>query len=587
MSSTKTQEEARPKTFLPSQTTRIIIQEAPYILKGKIEEETITDKNVSTASTPIDMLSSTMQNSLGSSIALIYVSGFAKDFETPWLPGERVEGTGTGWFIRLPCQKDSEPTKYILTCYHVIENASLEAPIKFRTRATNKEKIPARIVAIMPQVDAAILEVIDDAVLQRNTFKALSVGDSKQIRPGDKLFVFGYPLGMENFKVVQTMLNGMQNGEGQVDGAINPGHSGAPVMTEKGQTIGFIISGMRYSAQNVSFFQPIAYVKALWDLIVCNRSNIIGENCMMSRQNDKQTTKVKVILRGALGIEYQNSTNSYLTMIGARNPNSNGSDEDAQSNQIPSNKGLCGTGVIIQNISKLSPLMKEPLKAERHDVICSFTAPIDGEEIEFEVDNEGDVAVPWSSERLNMPEVLHMVKRTDPITFNVWKTLGKNLVSLKTTLPNLDVNGFKRVYSPFTPIEYVVFGGLVVQPLTANIRHAFPILQRCIQYNKIERPTLVIVKVLPNSAVSETGILKPGKILTKVNGRKVKTLDDYVDALKENSKTRVYLTLETKDNLVVTLPIIRVADEEKNLAKQNGYQVDQRLKSLVNMEVEE
>jgi len=491
---------------------------------------------------------------IGRSVAIIHVSGFSKSFRAPWLPGERTGGTGTGWFVKPPFTQqqdndvDNEPVKYILTCFHVVESASLTTPIKIQTVATDKKRIPARIVAVMPQVDAALLEVIDPDILDQRIFRAWPVGDSKTLKPGSKLSVYGYPLGMDRIKVLDMMMNGIQFGVGQVDGAINPGHSGAPVVKD-GKVIGYIISGIpSVMASNVSFFQPIAYMKALWHDI-------------------KPSMQNQVIRRGRLGVEYQNTTNSFLEMVGTG---------PSRKNEA-TGKSDCSSGVVVQHVSRLSPLIEDPIQIKPLDVLCSFEASIDGQKYFFDIDNEGDVEVPWYKEKMHLPDVLHMVRRNDPIVFHVWKTDDKRLVSHNIILPEINVNGFRRLYPPFDAIPYVAFAGLLVQPMSSNIRHAFRELYKCTQYQEIERPSLVIIDVFGNSAVEEANSLQRGSIITHVNGRPVTSIAEYRNAVANNITQGKFLTFRTKDNEFATLMADRVVREEPQLAEQYGYPLDKDL----------
>jgi len=503
-------------------------------------------QTVPAMSSVTEPLSEAQLNIIGQSVALIHVSGFQKSFRTPWLPGERVGGTGSGWFVRPPFVSADSPVRYLMTCFHVVEGANPDVPIKIETVATDKKRIPARIVAVMPQVDAALLEIIDEDIVKQNIFRAWPVGDSKSLKAGSKLSVYGYPLGMNRIKVIDMTLNGIQFGLGQVDGAINPGHSGAPVVDQQdGKVVGFITSGIpAIDANNVSFFQPIAYMKALWYDIVPSMRNAI-------------------IRRGRLGIEYQNTTNSFLEMVGTGPTQRN----------AKTGKSDCSSGVVVQHVSSLSPLVDPPLSIKPLDVLCSFETEIDGKQYFFDVDNEGDVDVPWYKEKMHLPDVLHMVRRNTPITFHVWKTDAKKLVSHSVLLPEINVNGFNRLYPPYDALPYVAFGGLLVQPLSANLRHAFRELYKCTDYAEIEKPALILVDLFGNSAAEEANVLTRGSVITHVNGIPVHTLDEYKDAMPRAQQGK-FLSIRTKGNSIVTVPVQRVIQEEPQIAQEYAYPVD-------------
>lgn len=141
------------------------------------------------------------------------------------MPPQR--GTGSGFVI------DKEG--YIFTNYHVVEGAD-RITVKFHN---DPKEYQARLVGAAPPLDVALLKV--DAPKER--LVPLVLGDSDQIRVGQKAIAMGNPFGLE-FTVTQGIVSAIRENPGaigdesglvpqviQTDAAINPGNSGGPSST--------------------------------------------------------------------------------------------------------------------------------------------------------------------------------------------------------------------------------------------------------------------------------------------------------------------------------------------------------------------
>jgi hypothetical protein len=140
------------------------------------------------------------------------------------------KSSGTGFFI--------SPTGYILTAAHVAkESRSLKI-------FSSLGKFDAKVVLLDEPTDIAILKV-DGA-----EFPYLEVISSSSVNVGDKIFTFGFPnvpiQGTESKYTDGTIssLSGIDNNirHFQVSIPVQPGNSGGPLLSEKGEVIGVIVS---------------------------------------------------------------------------------------------------------------------------------------------------------------------------------------------------------------------------------------------------------------------------------------------------------------------------------------------------------
>lgn len=144
------------------------------------------------------------------------------------LPQQRPrEGQGSGVIV--------DPSGYILTNAHVVENAS-----RIRVRLSDRREFDATVSGIDTQTDLALLKIEAEAL------PTLEFGRSADLRVGDVVFAIGNPFG-----VGQTVTMGIVSATGrgnlgiedyedfvQTDAAINPGNSGGALLDSNGSLIG-------------------------------------------------------------------------------------------------------------------------------------------------------------------------------------------------------------------------------------------------------------------------------------------------------------------------------------------------------------
>jgi hypothetical protein len=143
---------------------------------------------------------------------------------------------------------------------YIITNAHVVAPIKGWVSAvevivnsgmTDEQVLPAKVVAIDESLDLAVLGVDSkDLPSPIPTSKVLDLYETMPV------FIFGFPFGdvlrtgkrNPEITIVKGGVSSLRKDEYgnlaavQIDGSVNPGHSGGPIVTEDGDLVGVAVA---------------------------------------------------------------------------------------------------------------------------------------------------------------------------------------------------------------------------------------------------------------------------------------------------------------------------------------------------------
>jgi serine protease Do len=200
--------------------------------------------------------------------------------------GVPASGLGSGFII----SQDG----YILTNAHVIAEAN-----QVSVKLTNKREYKARVIGADPYTDVALLKI--DA----KDLPVVKIGDAKKIEPGEWVAAIGSPFGFENSVTV-----GVISAKGrllpnesyvpfiQTDVAVNPGNSGGPLFSTRGEVVG--INSQIYSQtggyMGIAFAIPMDVAMTIADQL-------------------RETGKVT---RGRIGVQLQELTVDLASTFGLK-----------------------------------------------------------------------------------------------------------------------------------------------------------------------------------------------------------------------------------------------------------------------------
>ena len=167
-----------------------------------------------------------------------------------------TQGSGSGSIIDVK--------GHILTNHHVVANAR-----KLEVTLADESKWFAKLIGSDPDSDLAVIKIDTP----REKLKVIPMGDSKDLRIGQKVLAIGNPFGLDRTLttgIISAMGRNIRSESGvaiediiQTDAAINPGNSGGPLLNTEGEIIGIntAIASPSGGSVGIGFAVPVNTAK--------------------------------------------------------------------------------------------------------------------------------------------------------------------------------------------------------------------------------------------------------------------------------------------------------------------------------------
>jgi S1-C subfamily serine protease len=464
-------------------------------------------------------------NVIRKSLARISNTSQEPNYKQPWLPGMTMSSSGTGWVVSK---------NRILTNAHVVSNA--------RFLTLEKERDPKKYIAEVEHVahdcDLAILKVQDPAFFTGTI--ALDLGGIPEIET--EVSVYGYPIGGDRLSVTRGVVSRIDfrpyahSGIDshltiQIDAAINPGNSGGPVL-QKGKVVGVAFQGFSGDvAQNVGYMIPTPVIRRFLADI---------SDGTYDRYMDLSLTTFNTLnpaMRAGLG--------------------------------LPDND----LGVLVSSVASAGVCNGYVLPG---DVILA----VDG----LPVASDGTVEL--DNERVQMAEVAERKFRGDSIKMR----LLRDRKEIETTIPLSQAWPFAMQANQFdVKPTYVLFGGLLFQPLSRNLLSSVQFQNPRLTYffeafvpREIyqEHPEIIVLSnILADPINTYLNEFKEG-VVEEINGTLIRTLKDVADSFAKSADFYVVKFIGNGRPLVLERASVEAARER--IRTRYGLQREQNLEANAN-----
>ncbi|QQR49789.1 hypothetical protein IPF37_03030 [bacterium] len=188
-----------------------------------------------------------------------------------------------------------------------------------------------------------------------------------------------------------------------------------------------------------------------------------------------------------------------------------------------------------------------------------------------ELDLYGEAHEPWSEGKVSLTALLNRFRVGQKIPLEIYRS-GKKI---KTSV-SFDIQEplpIRMMFPELEKIEIEMLGGIIVMPLAMNHLAFFAELNPfLLDFNRRElqeEPRLLVTSVLPNTQAYNCRTIFPGDILEEINGKKVRTLDDFRAHIQLDSK---FLRIKTQNSKFVVFSASKIIEEHEGLIRAQDAQ---------------
>jgi S1-C subfamily serine protease len=455
------------------------------------------------------------------SLVRITATAVEPDYKAPWNAGALERGVGAGFVIGA---------NRIMTNAHVVANS------RYLTveRDGDPNKYPAKVQFIANDCDLAVITV-PAADFFKNMLP-LQLGGIPALE--STVSAYGYPIGGERMSVTTGIVSRIdfqlythssvdQHLAIQISAQINPGNSGGPVMQD-GKVVGVAFQG--YSgdvAQGVAYMIPTPVIKRFLQDI---------GNGHYDEYPDLAITYAKLqnpAQRRFLGLK-DDDHGVLVSSVVAAGPSD----------------GILYPGDVL-------------LAIDGHPIASDANVELEGERAQFE-------------------EVVERKFKGDSVKFDLWRNKQPMTVAIKLYKPwPYSIQGHSYDVRP----RYVLYGGLLFQPLNLDMLEAYRPsdlrLRHFFEYFVLEQlylqhpDVIVLANILPDPINTYLAPYRGG-IVDEVNGKKIRTLDEFADAFAESPERLVIRMIGEGPPLVLDRNQVEAARERikarYNVLKEQNLQ---------------
>lgn len=425
---------------------------------------------------------------ISTSVVKIYTTSVKSNYFRPWQKGSNTSSNGTGVMIN---------DKMILTAAHVVSDGTF---IQVK-KSNDAKKYTAKVKWIAHEADLALLEVNDSQFFDKIKPQTLGALPYRQ----DEVVVYGYPMGGDELSTTKGIVSriehityshsNMDHLAIQIDAPVNSGNSGGPAFDKKGRMVGIAIQAMS-SADGIGYLVPAEVIKHFFDDIKDGQYDGYPDD-------------------GIYIQELQNKNMRSFYNLGNRD------------------------GVLVTHVVKHSSVDGY---INEGDVLLGVDGVNIAGDTTIKLKGNGRVSANYLIRSHQVGNMLNMKILRDKKEIQVSFPLKREVTTVR----------LEHEKEP----RYYIFGGMVFMPLTINYlkvwgkdwREKAPmdLIHPVFNQNKLDRDIkeLVILNdILPNE--ENANYDSTVKIVSKVNGQKIRSLDDFVKIIEDSREQYINITFDT------------------------------------------
>jgi S1-C subfamily serine protease len=445
-------------------------------------------------------------------VVKVFVTMRRPDIERPWSKATPADATGSGVVIE---------GKRILTNAHVVAYAS---QVQVQGNQSG-DKVSASVEASAPGIDLAILKLEDESFFDQRP-PLPRAATLPQVK--DSVLAYGFPTGGASLSITRGIVSRIEfvpygiSTSGlrvQIDAAINPGNSGGPAISE-GRMIGLTFSHL-LGSQNISYIIP--------------------------------NEEVELFLKGVAGGHYDGKPGMYDDLQTLENP--------ALRRSLHLDPAV--RGMVVHRPNSDSP--SYPLK--QWDVITR---------IGYEpIDDEGMISV--GSLRLAFAYRIQTLAHNGTVPLSVVR--GGKTLQVQLPVPThrpLLIGALEGTYPSYFILGPLVFARATLESLQLIREHnqasiGSPLVAGLGARPDAEHEELVVVPspFFPHPLAK--GYSDPaGAVVKSVNGRKVKSLAQLVEMLRDLKEEFVTIDFDNRTSELLVFPRAELIASTEAILSDNG-----------------
>ena len=463
-----------------------------------------------------------------SSVLQLIVMDTKYNMSRPYATPESTEFRATGFIIDIE-------KGIVVTNAHVLKYA---ATITGKSTKLGQYSLILKPINITPSKDIGLCQLDQESIrmltkdLQDPTELNMLFDDHITLNQAEEVMAIGYPLSRPDIEITIGNISGVRsyaNKDGekdiqiinnedsldrkpsliQITAPINHGNSGGPLLNKKGYVVG-ITSGGIPDAQNIGYAIGSRIFLAHYPLM-CQHKVLYGPNLSLKWCN----TNSELLSHKCPNYPI---TGIYVREIG----------EDSCLTGVRA--GDIVTHLSFQDFCTHSTKPYNLSQKVLSWVTCCF-------------DNFGDSEIylqspnlislrkpnkPLIERKLSLAEVCDMIPLGSNLQLRVFR--NKQIITLSFQYSYIPNTRILKIYPNYIKLDYEIFAGLCLMPLTLNHLKIYPSLQ----IDDIYGPRLIITQIFPQTALDRTRVFSEGDLIKTINGKKVSNLSQLRLILADN-----------------------------------------------------